>query len=192
MSEAATIPADLARSVKLVILDVDGVMTDGGIYLGASSTGEPVELKRFEITDGLGVVMLQRSGIEVAIVTGRRSEVVAARARELNITEVHQDPRAQKLPVVRSMLERRGYGWENAAFLSDDIADLPVLRRVGLPVAVANAVSEVRAIARWNTSRSGGQGAIREFAEALLKARDQWETALAGYLSEREEGDGAQ
>ena len=192
MSEAATIPAGLARSVKLVILDVDGVMTDGGIYLGASSTGETVELKRFETTDGLGVVMLQRSGIEVAIVTGRRSEVVAARARELNITEVHQDPRAQKLPVVRKMLERRGYGWENAAFLSDDIADLPVLRRVGLPVAVANAVSEVRAIARWNTSRSGGRGAIREFAEALLKARGQWDTALAGYLSEREEGDGAQ
>jgi 3-deoxy-D-manno-octulosonate 8-phosphate phosphatase (KDO 8-P phosphatase) len=191
MSEAAAIPADLARAVKLVILDVDGVMTDGGIYLGASRTGETLELKRFEITDGLGVVMLQRSGIEVAIVTGRRSEVVALRARELNIAEVHQDPGAYKLPVVRNMLERRGYGWENAAFLSDDIADLPVLRRVGLPVAVANAVSEVRAVARWNTSRSGGQGAIREFAEALLKARDQWEAALAGYLSEREEGDGA-
>jgi len=190
MAEAAAIPAEVARAVKLVILDVDGVMTDGGIYLGASAKGESFEMKRFEITDGIGVLMLQRSGIEVAVVTGRCSEVVTLRARELNIEEVHQDPRARKLPVVRKMLGRRGYGWENAAFVSDDLADIPVLRRVGLPVAVANAVPEVRAIARWKTSRSGGAGAIREFAEALLKARDQWDEALAGYLSEREEEDG--
>lgn len=190
MVEAA-IPAEVACAVKLVILDVDGVMTDGGIYLGASTTGETFELKRFEITDGLGVLMLQRSGIEVAVVTGRRSEVVTLRARELKIEEVHQDPRARKLPVVREMLERRGYGWENAAFVSDDLADLPVLRRVGLPVAVANAVPEVSAIARWKTSRAGGAGAIREFAEALLKARGQWDEVLAGYLSEREEDDGS-
>ncbi len=190
MSETVAIPADIARAVKLVILDVDGVMTDGGIYLGASGSGETFELKRFEITDGIGVLMLQRSGIEVAIVTGRRSEVVTMRARELNIVEVHQDPRARKLPVVREMLEQRGHGWENAAFLSDDLADVPVLRRVGLPVAVANAVPEVHALARWRTSRSGGNGAIREFAEALLKARGEWEAALALYLSEREETHG--
>ncbi len=112
------------------------------------------------------------------------------RARELNIEEVHQDPRARKLPVVREMLARRGQGWENAAFLSDDLADVPVLKCVGLPVAVANAVPEVRAIARWRTSRSGGNGAIREFAEALLKARGEWDAALALYLSEREETHG--
>ncbi|MGD8698235.1 MAG: HAD hydrolase family protein [Gemmatimonadales bacterium] len=188
MSEGVAIPGDIARAVKLVILDVDGVMTDGGIYLGASASGETFELKRFEITDGLGVLLLQRSGIEVAIVTGRSSEVVAMRARELRIEEVHQDPRARKLPVVREMLERRGYGWENAAFLSDDLADVPVLRRAGLPVAVANAVPEVQAIARWHTSRSGGNGAIREFSEALLKARGEWDAALAGYLREREDG----
>ncbi len=188
MSDTAAIPTDIARAVKLVILDVDGVMTDGGIYLGASGTGETFELKRFEITDGLGVLLLQQSGIEVAIVTGRRSEVVAMRARELRIEEVHQDPRARKLPVVREMLQRRGHGWENAAFLSDDLADVPVLRRVGLPVAVANAVPEVQAIARWRTSRAGGNGAIREFAEALLMARGEWDAALADYLREREDG----
>jgi 3-deoxy-D-manno-octulosonate 8-phosphate phosphatase (KDO 8-P phosphatase) len=147
-------------------------------------------MKRFEITDGLGVVMLQKAGIEVAIVTGRRSEVVAMRARELNIEEVHQDPKARKLPVVREMLESRGLEWENAAFLSDDLADIPVLRRVGLPVAVSNAVPEVHSIARWRTSKPGGKGAVREFAEALLKARGEWDTVLDSYLQEREEEHG--
>jgi 3-deoxy-D-manno-octulosonate 8-phosphate phosphatase (KDO 8-P phosphatase) len=191
MSEAPAIPSDVAGAVGLVILDVDGVMTDGGIYLRASESGERTEMKRFEITDGLGVVMLQKAGIEVAIVTGRRSEVVAMRARELNIEDVHQDPKARKLPVVREMLESRGLEWENAAFLSDDLADIPVLRRVGLPVAVANAVPEVRSIARWRTSKPGGNGAVREFAEALLKARGEWDTVLDSYLQEREEDDGA-
>lgn len=190
MPDAIEIAADVAGAVRLVILDVDGVMTDGGIYLGVTASGEMLEAKRFEITDGLGVWMLQQAGIEVAIVTGRSSEVVAMRARELSIREVHQDPRARKLPVVRDMLERRRLEWQNVAYLSDDLADIPVLRRVGLPVAVANAVPEVRAIARWRTSRSGGNGAVREFAEALLKARGEWEGVLDGYLREREGGDG--
>jgi 3-deoxy-D-manno-octulosonate 8-phosphate phosphatase (KDO 8-P phosphatase) len=191
MLEAAAIPSDVAGAIGLVILDVDGVMTDGGIYLGASESGERIEMKRFEITDGLGVLMLQKAGIEVAIVTGRRSEVVAMRARELNIEEVHQDPKARKLPVVREMLESRGLEWENAAFLSDDLADIPVLRRVGLPVAVSNAVAEVHSIARWRTNKRGGNGAVREFAEALLKARGEWDTVLDSYLQEREEHHGA-
>jgi 3-deoxy-D-manno-octulosonate 8-phosphate phosphatase (KDO 8-P phosphatase) len=191
MPDAIEIAADVAGAVRLVILDVDGVMTDGGIYLGVTDSGEMLEAKRFEITDGLGVWMLQQAGIEVAIVTGRSSEVVARRARELSIREVHQDPRARKLPVVRDMLERRRLEWQNVAYLSDDLADIPVLRRVGLPVAVANAVPEVRAIARWRTSRSGGNGAVREFAEALLKARGEWEGVLDGYLREREGGDGS-
>jgi 3-deoxy-D-manno-octulosonate 8-phosphate phosphatase (KDO 8-P phosphatase) len=182
---------DVASAVRLVVLDVDGVMTDGGIYLGASEAGETVELKRFEITDGLGVKLLQRAGIEVAIVTGRRSEVVAARGRELGIEEVHQDPGAEKLPIVRGMLERKRLDWDAVAFLSDDLADIPVLRRSALPVAVANAVPEVRSIARWHTSRPGGAGAVREFAEALLKARGDWERIVGEYLDEREDGDGS-
>lgn len=189
--EAAPLSSDVASAVKLVVLDVDGVMTDGGIYLGASEAGDAVELKRFEITDGLGVKLLQRAGIEVAIVTGRRSEVVAARGRELGIEEVHQDPAAGKLPIVRAMLERKRLDWDAVAFLSDDLADIPVLRRSALPVAVANAVPEVRAIARWHTSRPGGSGAVREFAEALLKARGDWERIVGEYLDEREDGDGS-
>lgn len=188
MLESRGIPRELALRIKLVVLDVDGVMTDGGVYLGASESGDRVELKRFEITDGLGVGLLKRAGIAVAIVTGRRSEVVAMRARELAIEEVHQDPEAEKLPIVESILERRSLEWGELACLADDLADLPVLRRAALPVAVANAVPEVKATARWFTRRRGGEGAVREFAEALLKARGEWSTLVQGYLDDREAG----
>lgn len=183
----AGIPAELAGAVRLIVLDVDGVMTDGGIYYGTTADGETVEMKRFEITDGLGIHLLRRAGLEVAIVTGRRSELVAARARELGIVEVHQDPAAEKLPIVRDMIERKGLDWQGVAFLSDDLADVPVLRRVGLPVAVSNAVAEVKAIAAWRTERAGGSGAVREFAEALLEARGERERVVTEYLDEREE-----
>jgi 3-deoxy-D-manno-octulosonate 8-phosphate phosphatase (KDO 8-P phosphatase) len=186
MTELAGMPADLARGVKLVVLDVDGVMTDGGVYYGATASGETVELKRFEITDGLGVHLLQRAGIAVAIVTGRRSEVVAMRARELGIEEVHQDPGAEKLPIVIDILERMQLDWNAVAFLSDDLADIPVLRRVALPVAVANAVPEVMDLAAWQTHRAGGAGAVREFAEQLLRARGQWTDVVNGYLADRD------
>ncbi|KPK57204.1 MAG: hypothetical protein AMS21_11775 [Gemmatimonas sp. SG8_38_2] len=187
LEKRGEIPAELAASVKLVILDVDGVMTDGGIYYGASDSGEVVELKRFEITDGLAVKLLQRAGIEVAIVTGRRSGVVTRRAKELAIEEVHQDPGAEKLPIVREILSRKSLDWENVAFLSDDLADIPVLRRAALPVAVKNAVPEVMSISLWCTDRPGGAGAIRDFAEALLKARGEWAGVVDQYLAERED-----
>lgn len=179
-------PLELARPVRLVILDVDGVLTDGGIYLGATASGEPVEMKRYEITDGLGVHLLQTAGVEVAIVTGRESASVTLRAADLGITEYHQDTSATKLPIVTRILEKLGIGWEETAFVSDDLADIPVLRRVGLPVAVANAVPEVRALARWVTTRRGGEGAVREFAESLLQARGQWTTGVERYIAERE------
>ncbi len=189
MPESSAIPAAVAGSIRLVILDVDGVMTDGGIYYGTSESGQTVELKRFEITDGLGVNLLQRAGIEVAIVTGRRSEVVALRGRELGIQEVHQDPGADKLPIVRGMLERKGLDWNSVAFVSDDLADIPVIRRVALPVAVANAVPEVRALASYQTRKRGGAGAVREFAETLLKARGDWKRVVDDYLREREDAE---
>jgi 3-deoxy-D-manno-octulosonate 8-phosphate phosphatase (KDO 8-P phosphatase) len=187
MIDSGRISRELAASVRLVVLDVDGVMTDGGIYYGSSPSGETVELKRFEITDGLGVKLLQRAGVRVAIVTGRRSDVVTLRAGELGIEEVHQDPGAEKLPIVRDIMERSNVEWQQVAFLSDDLADIPVLRRVALPVAVDNAVAEVKSIALWSTSRRGGAGAVREFAEALLKARGDWDDVVNEYLAERED-----
>ena len=122
----------LARSIRLVGLDVDGVMTDGGIYLGAAD-GKPVELKRYEIQDGLGVHFMQRAGLRVAIVTGRVSESVRLRARELDVDDVAQDANARKLPGFLAMLDRHGIAPSEAAFLGDDFPDLAVLRLVGLP-----------------------------------------------------------
>jgi 3-deoxy-D-manno-octulosonate 8-phosphate phosphatase (KDO 8-P phosphatase) len=180
------IPGDLARRIRLLILDVDGVLTDGGIYIGATASGERIEMKRFEITDGLGVRLLQDAGIAVAIVTGRESEAVRMRAEELGISECHQDASAAKLPIVEQMIGRLGIDWSEVAFLGDDVADLPVLRRVSLPGAVANAVPEVRAEAKWLGSRRGGDGAAREFAGAILTARREWEARVAQYVRERE------
>ncbi|MBI4539451.1 MAG: HAD-IIIA family hydrolase [Gemmatimonadetes bacterium] len=180
------IPAEVARRVKLVILDVDGVLTDGAIYLGRSPSGEGVELKRFDITDGLGIKMLEWSGIHVAIVSGRESGATTLRARELGIEDCYQDASAHKLPLVTMLMERRGASWSEVAYLADDLADLPVLRRVGLPVAVANAVPEVRARATWTTTQPGGQGAVREFAETLLRARGEWERLVQEYCDARD------
>jgi 3-deoxy-D-manno-octulosonate 8-phosphate phosphatase (KDO 8-P phosphatase) len=189
VGERATgIPPELARRIRLVVLDVDGVMTDGGIYLGATDAGERVELKRFEIQDGLGIRLLKEAGITCAIVTGRESHSVRLRAAELGITECHQDPTAAKLRIVSEMLERLGMGWEETAFLGDDLPDLSVMRRVGLPAAVGNASPDARASAAWQGERRGGHGAVREFVEALLGARGEWAERVEAYVRDREAG----
>jgi 3-deoxy-D-manno-octulosonate 8-phosphate phosphatase (KDO 8-P phosphatase) len=180
------IDAELARRIRLVVLDVDGVLTDGGLYLGATASGEPVELKRFDIQDGLGVQMMQMAGLRVCIVTGRVSEAVRMRARELGIDDLHQDGTADKLTAVAALLERHGAGWDEVAFLGDDIPDLVVLRRVGLPAVVGNATGAARASAAWRGTREGGRGAVREFAEALLVARGEWAEVVEAYVRERE------
>lgn len=175
----------LARRIRIVFLDVDGVLTDGGVYVGALPEGGSVELKRFDIQDGLGVKMLQWAGIEVAVVSGRVSDATRVRARELGITECHQDPEAEKLPLVRRILEERNLDEGQAAHLADDLADLPVLRVVGLPAAVANAVPEVREASAWTGARRGGDGAVREFARALLEARGEWDDLVGDYCDAR-------
>jgi 3-deoxy-D-manno-octulosonate 8-phosphate phosphatase (KDO 8-P phosphatase) len=173
-----------ARSIRLVGLDVDGVLTDGGIYIGAVD-GSPMEFKRYEIQDGLGIYFMRSAGIRVAIVTGRVSESVRLRAAELGIEDVAQDAQAQKLPSFLAMLERHGIALSEAAFIGDDFPDMAVLQRVGLPVAVGNAVPEVKAACSLHLQRHGGQGAIREFAELLLKARGDWESVTNKYVAER-------
>lgn len=183
MSDPALTP-ELARRIRLVGLDVDGVLTDGGIYLGDSG-GTRVELKRYDIQDGLGIRFLRDAGIQVAIVTGRVSESVRLRAHELEIEDVVQDAQARKLPGLVALLARRGISMEDTAFLGDDFPDLAVLRAVGLPVAVGNAVTEVRAECRMVLQAVGGHGAVREFAERLLKARGDWDRVCAKYVEER-------
>jgi len=162
----------LARRLKLVGFDVDGVLTDGGLYVGESATHQ-MELKRFHIQDGLVVVLA----------SARRSEATALRGRELKVDEVVQDN--PKLAPFATILARRGVAWNECAFVGDDLPDLPVLTRVALPIAVANAVPEVKAAATFVTKRSGGDGAVREVAEIILKARGVWKSLLQQYLQER-------
>jgi 3-deoxy-D-manno-octulosonate 8-phosphate phosphatase (KDO 8-P phosphatase) len=174
----------LAARIRIVGLDVDGVLTDGGIYLG-DVDGRRVEMKRYDIQDGLGIRFLRSAGIRVAIVTGRVSESVRLRAEELEIEDIVQDAGARKLPAFRKMLDRHGIAFGEAAFVGDDFPDMGVLREVALPVAVANAVAEVQAVCPVVLSRSGGRGAVREFAELLLRARGQWEVIWEEYVAER-------
>src|SRR5216683_2646225 len=167
----------VARRLKLVGFDVDGVLTDNGIYIGMVGD-HPVEFKRFHIQDGLGVRMLRTAGLAVVWLSGRESAATALRARELEVDEVIQDPTARKLPAFAALLERRGLRWEDCAFVGDDLADLPLLSRVALPIAVANGVAEVKAAARLVTTVPGGQGAVREVAELILQARGEWQGRL--------------
>jgi 3-deoxy-D-manno-octulosonate 8-phosphate phosphatase (KDO 8-P phosphatase) len=171
----------LARRIRLVGLDVDGVLTDGGIYLGDVG-GAPLEFKRYDIQDGLGVFFMREAGLLVAIVTGRVSESVRLRAHELRADDLYQDAQARKLPGLLRILERRGVSLEETAFVGDDFPDLAIMRQVGLPVAVGNAVAEVRRVATLQLTLPGGRGAVREFAELLLRARGQWEDVVEGYV----------
>jgi 3-deoxy-D-manno-octulosonate 8-phosphate phosphatase (KDO 8-P phosphatase) len=174
-----------AKHVKLVILDVDGVLTDNGVYVGATANGEAVELKKFSILDGLGIKMLQWGGIEVALVSGRQSVASQLRADELKI-ECHMSPSGEKIEAATDVIERVGVSWSEVACVCDDLADIPLMRRAGLPVAVANGIPEVKALAKWVTRNRGGDGAVREFAEELLKARGDWIRLVEEYVSKRD------
>ena len=182
---ARPMDAELAAGIKLVIFDVDGVLTDAGVYVGVSASGDTTELKRFDIQDGVGLKMLMWSGLEVAIVSGRVSEATALRARELDVVECHQDPNAHKLGIVEDLLRRKAVDWHEVAMLADDIPDLAVLRHVGLKAAVANATSHVVDICDWQSSRLGGHGAAREFCDALLTARGELDEVVERYVDAR-------
>jgi len=175
----------LAKRIKLVVLDVDGVMTDGGIVLG-DVDGQRLELKRYDIQDGLGIKMLQWAGIRVALVTGRVSMSVELRAKELGIEDVIQDQHARKIGAVRRLAKQHGIALEDVACLGDDLPDLGVMREVGLPVAVANASEDAIAAAKIHLTRMGGAGAIRELAELLLRARGEWQSLVESYVKSRD------
>ena len=179
------IPEALAQRVRLVIFDVDGVLTDAGLYVGESSDGSEIELKRFDIQDGIGIKMLMWGGLDVAIVSGRVSEATSIRAREIGVDECLQEPDAHKLRVVERLLQRKGVAWEEVAMIGDDIPDLAVMRRVGLKAAVANATPPIADIADWQASKRGGHGAAREFTDALLRARGVLDDVVEQYVAER-------
>jgi len=175
-----------AKRVKFVGLDVDGVLTCGGIFLG-DADGKRVELKRYEIQDGLGIVLLRKAGIKVGIITGRESESVRLRSEELKVDALVQDSKARKLSALTGMLAQFGIDPSEAAFVGDDLPDLAVLRVVGMPVAVANASKEVKAAAGIHLTLAGGHGAVREFAELLLTARGEWDAVVESYVASTQE-----
>lgn len=183
------IDAATAGRVRLVGLDVDGVLTEGGVYLG-DVDGAYHEFKRYDIQDGLGIHLLRMAGIIPVIVTGRVSESVRLRARELEIDDVVQVKGAFKVPPFLQVLERHGVSLAEAAFIGDDLPDIPVLELVGLRVCVSNATREVREMCHVRLTRPGGGGAVREFVELLLDARGEWTGVMNAYLDERRDGAG--
>jgi 3-deoxy-D-manno-octulosonate 8-phosphate phosphatase (KDO 8-P phosphatase) len=180
------IDAAVAKRIKLIGFDVDGVLTNNAVYLGLVA-GERVEFKQFDIQDGMAIGLARRMGLLIAWVSGRYSDATTLRANELKVDELIQDRDARKVPGMTEMLLRRGLGWEEVAFLGDDLADIPVLRRVGLPLAVANGVDEVKRLATFTTRARGGNGAVREAVELLLQAQGRWEEAVRVYLEDRGE-----
>lgn len=159
---------NLASGLRILLLDVDGVMTDGGIIL----VGSDAEAKRFDVQDGMGVNMLRAVGLMVGIVTSRTSDVVQRRAKELSIDELFQGV-TDKLSVLASLQDKHGIDPAQAAFVGDDLQDIPLLQRVGIPIAVNNAVTEVKCCCSYVAQAEGGHGAIREIAEWLLDLRGE-------------------
>jgi 3-deoxy-D-manno-octulosonate 8-phosphate phosphatase (KDO 8-P phosphatase) len=173
-------PAVLARaaSLRLLILDVDGVLTDGELFYGVD--GESV--KRFNVLDGHGIKLLQEAGVAVAIISARKSPIVARRAADLGIAHLFQGVH-DKLSAFNALLAQTGLAADECGFIGDDVIDLPVLSRVGFAASVAQGHPEVRARVHYVTQAGGGQGAVRELCDLILRAQGKYEAALAPYLA---------
>jgi 3-deoxy-D-manno-octulosonate 8-phosphate phosphatase (KDO 8-P phosphatase) len=182
--DAGSIPAEVANRIRLVVFDVDGVLTDAGVYQGRTASGEDVELKRFDIQDGLGLKLLEAAGVGVVLISGRVSPATDMRAGELKL-EMYQDGGAQKVGHLLRVMERGGIEWGEVAMLADDIPDLAVLRRVGFRAAVANAQPEILEVADFVTRARGGHGAAREFCRAILVGKGVWDDLVEEYVAER-------
>ncbi|MCM2308343.1 MAG: phenylphosphate carboxylase subunit delta [Sulfuritalea sp.] len=165
---------DKAKDIKLVILDVDGVMTDGRIVIDDNG----VESRNFDIKDGMGVVVLMMSGVEVAIITSKKSGAVRHRAEELKIKRFYEGIKKKTEPY-EEILKEMGITDAQVAYVGDDLVDLSMMKRVGLPIAVGDAVEDVKNHAAYVTVARGGYGAVREAAEMILKAQGKWDKILS-------------
>ena len=168
---------DRARKIKLLILDCDGVLTDGRIIMLPDSD----ETKTFDVKDGHGIVMAQRAGLRIAIISGRKSSVVRARATELGVAHLYEMAWVKTEPYEKVLAEEELTD-EEVCYVGDDVVDIPLLRRAGLGVAVADAVEETKNHSHIVTERGGGRGAVREVIEFILKAQDKWDEAMIRYL----------
>ncbi len=157
------------KTIRLLVLDVDGVMTDGKIIMNDMGR----EIKNFDVKDGHGIKILMRCGIDVILLTGRRSAVVEHRAKDIGIEEVYQGI-YNKLEKFEEILQNKSFNYENIAFVGDDIVDIPLLKRVGFSVAVADAIEDVKKCVDYITKKAGGDGAVREVCELILQAQGKW------------------
>lgn len=162
------------NKIKLLVMDVDGVLTDGKIVVDAQGK----ELKFFDVQDGFGLVLLRQAGIKTAILSARSSPAVTARAEDLKIDKICQDA-YPKISAYERLIRELGCTDEQVCFMGDDLPDLPVLKRVGLAVAVPNAMDELKKIAHYVTTHRGGAGAVREVIELILKAQGKWKNIVA-------------
>ncbi|MGH7405316.1 MAG: KdsC family phosphatase [Candidatus Methylomirabilales bacterium] len=169
-----------ARRIRLLLLDVDGVLTDGRIIYGSAG----LEVLSFHVRDGLALKSAQAAGITVGLLSGRKSEALARRAEELRLVEVHTGVE-DKRGVYRQLLARYRLGDPEVAYMGDDLPDLPLLQRAGLAITVADAPVEVQRVAHLVTSLPGGRGAVREAVEVLLKSQGVWDRVCADFQSNR-------
>ncbi len=165
------------KRIKLLIMDVDGVMTDGSVIYNDAG----LETKVFDVRDGHGIKMLQRAGIKAAIITSRRSEAVTHRAKNLGIELLYQGA-IEKVRAYEDLLQKEGLKQDETAYMGDDIVDIPILKRAGFRVCVPDAVDEVKQTAHYITKKHGGSGAVREVVELILKTQGRWEEAVKRYL----------
>ncbi len=166
-----------AAQIKLVVFDVDGVLTDGSLFVGDDGQ----EYKAFHSRDGLGMKLLRKSGVEIGIITARTSEVVKHRMENLDIEHVYQG-RLEKLPALQELLSKLGLSFEQTAYVGDDVVDLPVMCQVGLAIAVQDAHPLAKQHAHWQTPHGGGRGAARDVCELIMEAQNTLDTQLQPYL----------
>ena len=173
----------LASKIKLLLMDVDGVMTDGRLYNIPGPDGNMVETKGFDSQDGIALQWLSWKGIKTGLISGRVSPATVERAKQTKFSYVYQG-HIEKIPILEEILRDAGVDASEVAYIGDDLTDAVVMRRVGLPVATANARPEVKKQARYVTTQPGGQGAVREVIELILKAQGLWDEILKKYNAE--------
>jgi len=164
------------QAIRLFLCDVDGVLTDGTVTMG-----QGVELKRFHIQDGLGLRLLQKEGLKVGWISNRPSDATIERAKDLKVDYLHQQKAGTKTQAAEDMMKQAGVTWSQVCYLGDDIVDLAVLKRAGFAVAVANAIAEAKDVAHYVTKAPGGDGAVREVCEMILKAQGYWKPLVTEY-----------
>ena len=165
------------EKIKMLILDVDGVLTDGSIIVG----DDGMERKIFNVQDGHGIKLFQRAGFRTAIISGRKAQATEIRAKQLGISLVYQNC-IKKLPVFEQILEENSLSADEVCFVGDDLLDIPLVRRAGFGVAVANAIDELKQFADYITDKRGGKGAVREVIELILKNNGKWDGLIERYL----------